>query len=270
MVSVYVPTAVVVPAKVAVASPLSTNVTPEGNAPDSLNAGVGEPVDVTAKVPAEPDVNVVLLALVITGGVDAHATAGGTSGVNMGSTTARASRAPPLALTTITPSHPACPVRRARERRAANTHASAAPSAAPTPISSPLLTPAEVSSVTVWLVLSAARGKVRVAITVRSIAPLTSLSRTFHGPTGSRLSKSTSTFPVRPGSNVVPTVAGNGPALSPPGPSDNHNWPAMSSVRPPELRTVASTSGWPSLVRAAVRLVISKLDGGSPPVPTSR
>jgi hypothetical protein len=40
-------------------------VTPLGSAPDSLNAGVGDPVAVTVKFPAVPTVNVVLLALVI-------------------------------------------------------------------------------------------------------------------------------------------------------------------------------------------------------------
>jgi len=54
--------------------PLSTpvpalNVTPLGNVPDSLNVGVGVPVAVTVNVPAVPTVNVVLLALVITGAV---------------------------------------------------------------------------------------------------------------------------------------------------------------------------------------------------------
>jgi len=45
------------------------NVTPLGNAPDSLNVGAGLPVVVTVKLPAVPTVNVVLLALVIAGGV---------------------------------------------------------------------------------------------------------------------------------------------------------------------------------------------------------
>src|SRR5215472_4438532 len=45
------------------------NVTPLGNVPVSLNVGVGLPVAVTVNVPAVPTVNVVLLALVITGAV---------------------------------------------------------------------------------------------------------------------------------------------------------------------------------------------------------
>ncbi len=56
-----------VPARVAVPSPLSTNVTPVGNAPVSLSAGVGNPVVVTVNVPAVPVVNVVVSALVIAG-----------------------------------------------------------------------------------------------------------------------------------------------------------------------------------------------------------
>ena len=40
------------------------NVTPLGNVPDSLIVGVGDPVAVTANVPDEPTVNVVLVALV--------------------------------------------------------------------------------------------------------------------------------------------------------------------------------------------------------------
>ena len=43
------------------------NVTPDGRAPDSLNAGAGVPVAVTANAPALPTANVVLLALVIAG-----------------------------------------------------------------------------------------------------------------------------------------------------------------------------------------------------------
>jgi hypothetical protein len=40
------------------------NVTPLGNVPDSLIVGVGDPVAVTANLPDEPTVNVVLAALV--------------------------------------------------------------------------------------------------------------------------------------------------------------------------------------------------------------
>jgi hypothetical protein len=63
-----------VPANVAVPLPLSLKVTGLGNDPDSLKAGVGEPVVVTEKVPAVPTVKVVLLALVILGAVPPAAT----------------------------------------------------------------------------------------------------------------------------------------------------------------------------------------------------
>jgi hypothetical protein len=43
------------------------NVTPAGKAPVSLNVGVGEPVAVTANVPAVPTVKVVVFALVMAG-----------------------------------------------------------------------------------------------------------------------------------------------------------------------------------------------------------
>ena len=56
-----------VPLKVAVPLPLSTNVTPVGNAPASLSAGFGLPVVVTVNVPAMPTVKVVVAALVIVG-----------------------------------------------------------------------------------------------------------------------------------------------------------------------------------------------------------
>src|SRR6266850_42883 len=58
-----------VPLSFPVPFPLSTNVTPLGNAPVSLRVGLGVPVAVTVNVPAVPTVNVVLLALVITGAV---------------------------------------------------------------------------------------------------------------------------------------------------------------------------------------------------------
>jgi hypothetical protein len=59
-----------VPASVAVPSPLSVNVTPEGRAPDSDSvSAIGKPaVVVTVNEPADPAANVVLAALVITGG----------------------------------------------------------------------------------------------------------------------------------------------------------------------------------------------------------
>ena len=58
-----------VPVNVPVPLPLSTNVTPLGNAPTSVSEGVGVPALVTVNVPRVPTVNVVLLALVITGAV---------------------------------------------------------------------------------------------------------------------------------------------------------------------------------------------------------
>jgi hypothetical protein len=63
-----------VPAIVAVPLPLSLKVTGLGNEPDSLRAGVGEPVVVTVKLPAAPTEKVVLLALVILGAVPPAAT----------------------------------------------------------------------------------------------------------------------------------------------------------------------------------------------------
>jgi hypothetical protein len=56
-----------VPAKVAVPSALSVNVTPEGSVPVSPIDAVGLPVVCTVKVPAEPCVKVVPAALVIAG-----------------------------------------------------------------------------------------------------------------------------------------------------------------------------------------------------------
>src|ERR1017187_8614194 len=69
----YVPpdSAAGVPASVAVPSWLSTNETPEGRVPVSpmtIEAFVGKPVVVTAKVPAVPTLNAVLFALVMAGG----------------------------------------------------------------------------------------------------------------------------------------------------------------------------------------------------------
>ena len=58
-----------VPPSVAVPFPLFVKVTPFGRAPDSLSAGVGDPVAVTVKLPAVPAVNVVLFALVMLGAV---------------------------------------------------------------------------------------------------------------------------------------------------------------------------------------------------------
>src|SRR4051794_39008436 len=60
-----------VPASVAVPSPLSTNVTPPGSAPlwlITIEAPVGKPVAVTAKVPAWPTLKVAAAPLVMAGG----------------------------------------------------------------------------------------------------------------------------------------------------------------------------------------------------------
>ena len=54
MVSGKVPPAVGVPGRVAVPSPLSTNVTPEGRPPVSESDGVGNPAVVTVNDPAAP------------------------------------------------------------------------------------------------------------------------------------------------------------------------------------------------------------------------
>ena len=59
-----------VPAMVAVPLPLFVNVTALGSVPDLVKDGVGEPVVVTVKLPAEPTVKVVLFALVIVGAVE--------------------------------------------------------------------------------------------------------------------------------------------------------------------------------------------------------
>ena len=56
-----------VPASVAVPSPLSVNVTPDGSGPVSDNVELGTPVVVTVKVPAWPTVKVVPAGLVIPG-----------------------------------------------------------------------------------------------------------------------------------------------------------------------------------------------------------
>jgi hypothetical protein len=65
----YVPVVLAagVPLNVPVPFPLSTNVTPLGNAPDSLMEGRGRPNEVTLKVPAVPIVSVVPPTLVIVG-----------------------------------------------------------------------------------------------------------------------------------------------------------------------------------------------------------
>src|SRR5579859_7330585 len=61
------PVVLVVPERVAVPLPLSTNVIPVGSAPDSARAAVGIAVVVTEKVPEVPATNEVVLALVMVG-----------------------------------------------------------------------------------------------------------------------------------------------------------------------------------------------------------
>jgi hypothetical protein len=66
--SVVVPTGVAaVLARVAVPLPLSLNVTPAGRVPVSVSAGIGYPVVFTVNVPAVPNVNAAVAALVIAG-----------------------------------------------------------------------------------------------------------------------------------------------------------------------------------------------------------
>jgi len=67
MVMAYVPWVVGVPDRDAVPSPLSTNVTPPGSAPDSDSWADGSPREVTAKLPDVPSWKVVLAADVIVG-----------------------------------------------------------------------------------------------------------------------------------------------------------------------------------------------------------
>src|SRR5262249_8767013 len=64
----WAPSLAGVPARVAVPSPLSVNVTPPGSTlAGMLSAAAGKPVVVTVNEPGLPTVNVVLLALVMTG-----------------------------------------------------------------------------------------------------------------------------------------------------------------------------------------------------------
>ena len=63
-----------VPASVAVPSPLFVKVTPAGSEPVSVIVAVGLPVEVTVKVPALPWVKVVLAPLVMVGAAGAGLT----------------------------------------------------------------------------------------------------------------------------------------------------------------------------------------------------
>lgn len=86
-------------------------------------------------------------------------------------------------------------------------------------------------------------GKVIVARALRSSRPLRKTMCASHGPAGTCLSRTTLTSSVSPMASVVPKVAANGPALSPPGPDESWRVPLMSSARPPVLYTAARTTG---------------------------
>lgn len=113
-------------------------------------------------------------------------------------------------------------------------------------------------------------GKVIVACAFFSRVPERTVTVAFQGPSGSVGSRRSVAGAVAPGASVVPSFIANGPAVSPPGPSDISASPVRSSARCPVFSTVASTMGRPSSSRDAVRVRISKSDGGSPPGPTDR
>jgi hypothetical protein len=113
-------------------------------------------------------------------------------------------------------------------------------------------------------------GKVIIALAVRSSRPLRKVIRATHGPAGICVSRAMLTSSVSPMAKVVPKVAANGPALSPPGPDERSRVPLMSSARPPVLCTAARTTGWPSDERSAVSESIVKSAAGAPPGPTER
>ncbi len=71
-----------------------------------------------------------------------------------------------------------------------------------------------------------------------------------HGPRGNRDASVTETDSTEPGDKSTPSLASNGPALSPPGPFVKVNAPMRSSVLPPVLRTVADTTEVPEALRA--------------------
>ena len=100
-----------------------------------------------------------------------------------------------------------------------------------------------------------AAGKVMVACLWRSTRPLCRSTRAFHGPAGSRVSRRIVTRSVAPMARVVPSVAGNGPAWSPPGPggaAGSHSCrardrPCCARARPPWA--VRPVPAWPSRSR---------------------
>jgi hypothetical protein len=113
-------------------------------------------------------------------------------------------------------------------------------------------------------------GKVMVACALRWSSPLSSVTLASQGPSGICPLRAIVTGSVSPIASVVPRVARNGPALSPPGPAESCNVPLMSRANAPVLRTLASTVGVPVDERSAVSESMVKLDAGAPPDPTER
>jgi hypothetical protein len=113
-------------------------------------------------------------------------------------------------------------------------------------------------------------GKVIVASALCWSNPLSSVIFAPHGPAGSCLLRTIVTGSVSSIPSVVPRVARNGPALSPPGPAESCNVPLMSRAKAPVLWTLASTVGSPVDERSAVSESMVKLDAGAPPGPTER
>lgn len=113
-------------------------------------------------------------------------------------------------------------------------------------------------------------GKLMVARALRCSSPLRRVTSACHGPSGICLSSMMMIGSVAPIARVVPRLAANGPALSPPGPEESCMVPLMSSARPPVLWTLATTSGWPSGERLPVSESIVKLEAGAPPGPIER
>ena len=113
-----------------------------------------------------------------------------------------------------------------------------------------------------------APGKVMVARALRSSSPLRRVIRASHGPAGSRSSRAIVTGSVSPIASVMPRVAGNGPALSPPGPSRSSQ--GSVHVERPAAGVVHGRDDRrpPSDERLAVSESIVKSAAGGPPGPT--
>ena len=111
-------------------------------------------------------------------------------------------------------------------------------------------------------------GKVMVARALRSSRPLRSVIRASHGPAGSCSSRAIVTGSVSPIARVMPRVAGNGPALSPPGPASELEGsvhverPAAGVVHGREDHRLAVGGA------SAVSESIVKSAAGAPPGPT--